>query len=123
VDFAAHAEVVAVVTRPTLEGVEHTRERLVLLRDMAPRLGVILVGHRGYSRARVQEVLGVPVYGVVAEDARGAELVRSGQGASRSGRRTALMRSVATLADSLSVTAPVSPAPSGAADLPVGVIA
>ena len=122
VELAAHAEVVAVVTRPTLEGVEHTRERLVLLRDMAPRLGVILVGHRGYSRARVQEVLGVPVYGVVAEDARGAELVRSGQGASRAGRRTALMRSVATLADSLAANAPASPSPSGATGLPVGVI-
>jgi len=90
---------------------------------MAPRLGVILVGHRAYSRARVQEVLGVPVYGVVAEDARGAELVRSGQGASRAGRRTALMRSVATLADSLAADGTAEAAPSGATGLPVGVIA
>jgi len=95
VEVAAHAEVVALVTRPTLEGIEHARDRLTLLRDLAPRLGVILVGHRGYSRARVAEDLGVPVYGVVADDARGAELARSGQGASRAGRRTALMRSVA----------------------------
>jgi len=107
VELAAHAEVVALVTRPTLEGVEHARDRLILLREMAPRVGVILVGHKGFSRARVQEALGVPVYGVVAEDARGTELVRSGQGASRAGRRTALMRSVALLADSL--TAPRLP--------------
>ena len=110
VELAAHAEGVALVTRPTLEGVEHARDRLVLLRDIAPRVGVILVGHKGFSRARVQEALGVPVYGVVADDPRGAELVRSGQGASRAGRRTALMRSVALLADSL-----------GATRLPVGV--
>jgi hypothetical protein len=111
VEVAAHAEVVALMTRPTLEGVEHARDRLTLLRDVAPRLGVILVGHRGYSRARVAEALGVPVYGVVADDARGAGLVRSGQGASRAGRRTALMRSVALVAESFAATAPVEAAP------------
>ena len=109
-EMAAHADVVAVVTRPTLEGVEHTRDRLVALRELAPRLGVVLVGHSRFSRSRVQDVLGVPVYGVVAHDPRGAELLRSGQGASSAGRRTALMRSVAVLADALAGPA-----------LPVGV--
>jgi MinD-like ATPase involved in chromosome partitioning or flagellar assembly len=121
VEVAAHAEVVALVTRPTLEGVEHARDRLALLRDLAPRLGVILVGHRGYSAARVAEALGVPVYGVVADDARGAQMVRAGEGASRAGRRTALMRSVAVLADTLGVSGPPAPAP--ASGLPLGVAA
>ena len=107
VELASHAEVVALVTRPTLEGVEHARDRLILLRDVAPRVGVIVVGHKGFSRARVQGAVGVPVYGVVADDARGAELVRSGHGASWAGRRTALMRSVALLADSLGASLPV----------------
>ena len=100
-ELASQAEVVAVVTRPTLEGVEHARDRLARLRDMAPQFGAILVGHSRFSRAQVEEALGVPVYGVVAHDERGAELVRAGQATSRSGRRTALMRSVALLADSL----------------------
>lgn len=122
VEVTAHADVVALVTRPTLEGVEHARERLVGMRDLAPHVGVVLVGHRGYSRARVAEALGVPVYGVIADDARGAELVRSGQGASRAGRRTALMRSVALLADALGATGPVgaSGQSMGAGDVPVG---
>lgn len=98
-EVAAHAQVVAIVTRPTLEGVEHARDRLALVRDIASRVGVVLIGHRGFSPARVGEVLGTPVYGVVADDARGAELVRSGRGASPAGRRSALMRSVAVLYD------------------------
>jgi len=104
-ELASHATVVAVVTRPTVEGIEHTRDRLLALRDLAPRLGVVLVGHSRFGRARVQEVLGVPVYGVVADDPRGAELLRSGQGASRAGRRSSLMRSVESLADVLAAAA------------------
>ncbi len=100
-DVAGHADVVAIVTRPTLEGVEHTRDRLVVLRELAPRMGVILVGHTRFSRARVAEALGVAVYGVVADDARGAELVRAGQATTRAGRRSAFMRSVSSLSEAL----------------------
>ena len=110
-ELAAHAHQVAIVCRPTLEGIEHTRDRLVALRELAPRVGVVLVGHGRFTATRIKEALGVPILGVVADDPRGAELVRSGEGASRAGRRTALMRSVEPLVDA------VVPRPS----VPVGV--
>lgn len=100
-DVAAHADVVAIVARPTLDGVDHARDRLAILRDLALRLGVVLVGHHPFSAARVEDAMGAEVFGVVADDPRGAYQVRAGHGATRAGRRSALMRSVASLADAL----------------------
>jgi hypothetical protein len=69
----AGADVLLVVLRPTLEGVEHARSRLDEMRAAGvASLGALLVGDRPYQPAEVEAVLGIPVAGVLPYDARGA---------------------------------------------------
>lgn len=100
-DVARHATVAIVVTRPTLDGVEHARERVAGLDDLGARTRLVLVGRQPYGPDEVARALGVPVLGVLAHDHGGAQLVRAGQAVSRAGRRSFYMRSVGTLMGAL----------------------
>jgi hypothetical protein len=59
---------------------------------------LVLVGSRPYGPGEVTVELGVDVLGVVEDDPRAAGLVRTG-GTARALQRSALVRSVAGLAD------------------------
>lgn len=89
-------EVVAVVSAPTVEGVEAARW---LVDSLAAIVGVpvvlVLVGDRPYGPAEVAGVGGVPVAGVVALDRRGLAALVSGGG--RAWERSALARSARTV--------------------------
>jgi hypothetical protein len=86
------AALVVIVVRSCLEDIDGARPRLAGLE----RSSVVLVGHRPYGADEVAEALGIPVLGVVPDDARGAGAVGA---APRRTKRLPLLRSVTALAD------------------------
>ena len=69
----AAADLVLVVTRPTVEGVVHLRSRAAgLRREARDRAALLLVGERPYRAGEVDEAVGLRVAGVLADDPRGA---------------------------------------------------
>jgi MinD-like ATPase involved in chromosome partitioning or flagellar assembly len=67
------ADVLLVVLRPSVDGVEHVRARLDEFRAAgAGTLAGIVVGDKPYPPAEIAAVLGFPVVGVLPFDARGA---------------------------------------------------
>jgi MinD-like ATPase involved in chromosome partitioning or flagellar assembly len=93
------ADLALVVAQPTVEGIEHIRARTVALTaSAAGRLAVLLVGDRPYRPAEVEEVLALPVIGVIAIDPRGATAALSGAQAAAA-RRSSLVRSARTVLD------------------------
>lgn len=109
IEVARHADLTVIVAHPTLAGIEHARERKDCLEQAGPEVGLVVVGRGPYGPAEIGRTIGCEVLGVVAHDRAGAQLVREGKAATRSGRRSLLMRSVGRLAPSL--LAPVAPAP------------
>lgn len=93
------ADLALVVGQPTVEGIEHIRARAAALTASATGpLAVLLVGDRPYRPAEVEEVLAMPVIGVIAVDPRGANAAYGGgQGAAV--RRSSLVRSARTVLD------------------------
>ena len=97
------ADTIVTVFRPTVEGVEHLRELLHTLQDCASRLVAVAVGDQPYGVAEVAGALaGREVHGV-AFDAKAAQLVGAGATPDRWLRRTAYVRSVASLVDALAL--------------------
>jgi MinD-like ATPase involved in chromosome partitioning or flagellar assembly len=94
------ADVVLVVTRPRVDELAVVSRRLS--KSVTTRLRLVLVGARPYSAAQVEAALGVDVVGVVTDDARGAEALNGRPGVSS--RRSALLKSVSALAETLSAS-------------------
>lgn len=85
-------EVVGLVCRPTVAGIESVRSLLSPLGEAAHApVGVLLIGDRPYGPAEVATTLGVPAV-AIDWDSRGAEALRTGT-VSRAWRRTHLARS------------------------------
>jgi hypothetical protein len=95
--LAAAAPLVLVVVRPRAEELVAAAERVAVLGE---RAGLVLVGSGPYSAAEVTSQLGCRVIGTVAHDQRGARALAEG-GSSRALGRSALVRSVRTLAAAL----------------------
>jgi Flp pilus assembly CpaE family ATPase len=93
------ADLLVVVCRPTVAGVEHTRHLLDRLREIARRpVAAVVVGDRPYPPEQVAGFLDVPLAGHIAWDARGATSLWA-HGVTRVWLRTQLARSAqATLA-------------------------
>ena len=69
----AAADLVLLVTRPTVEGVVHLRSRAAgIRREVRDRLAILLVGEQPYRAGDVDEAVGLRVAGVLADDPRGA---------------------------------------------------
>lgn len=69
----ATADLVLLVTRPTVEGVVHLRSRApAIRREAGDRVAILLVGDRPYPAADVDEAVGLRVAGILAGDPRGA---------------------------------------------------
>jgi len=62
------ADLVAVVCRPTVASVEHTRHILDRVREIARPIAIVLVGDRPYGADEVAEALETPVAGIMAWD-------------------------------------------------------
>jgi Flp pilus assembly CpaE family ATPase len=87
------ADLVALVCRPTMAGVEHSRHLLDRLREVAQRPVVaVVVGRQPYGPAEVAEHLGLPLAGSIAWDPQGMARLWD-HGVTRSWFRTALARS------------------------------
>jgi hypothetical protein len=109
-EVAGHAHVVVLVGRPTIEGVAHLRARVAAMVTSAPSC-VVLVGDRPYSAADVEAAVGVPVAGVLADDARAAAMLNGEPGSPVALSRSALMRSAREVAATLSALGRSTPAP------------
>jgi MinD-like ATPase involved in chromosome partitioning or flagellar assembly len=94
------ADLVLLLARPTLAGVEHVAGRLDHVRRHASRLGVLLIGDRPYPAGEVSAYLACEVVGVIADDpAAAAGLVSAAP--PRRLDRSLLLRSARSTADSL----------------------
>jgi hypothetical protein len=121
-DLVRSARYVVIVLTPTLEGVAHCQGRIEVLGLPPGRAAVVTIGARPYHPDEVGAALGLPVLGSVANDRQGAHDLAAG----RSGRRSELLRSAATVAERLAAhltpAVPEDPAPgdgrSNSADSP-----
>jgi Flp pilus assembly CpaE family ATPase len=106
------ADLVVVVCRPTVAGVEHTRHLLDRIRELARRpLVAVVVGDKPYQPAEVAAHFDIPLAGSLAWDPRGVSSLWA-YGVTRPWLRTWLARSaVATLAG---LTSLVEPQPAAA---------
>jgi Flp pilus assembly CpaE family ATPase len=90
------ADLVALVCRPTVAGVEHARHLAPHLADLARRpVAVVVVGDRPYAPAEVASHLDLPLAGTVAWDPRGVTNLWA-EGASKRWLRSMLARSAAS---------------------------
>jgi hypothetical protein len=92
---------VLVVTRPTLDQLRPASIRQAALGAAGVDASLLLVGERPYRPEEVTATMGVAVAGTVAWDPRTAAVLTAAQGAIRDLRRAPLVRSAATLAESL----------------------
>jgi MinD-like ATPase involved in chromosome partitioning or flagellar assembly len=121
-DLARRAEVVVLLTRPTVEGVLHVANRLEALGRLGVAAEVVLVGEQPFDRAGVQQALAgegitAPVRGVLADDPRGAAMLGGHPGRERwLERASPLVRSARSLAADLLER--LTPAPSSQAVVP-----
>jgi MinD-like ATPase involved in chromosome partitioning or flagellar assembly len=105
------ANVVLVLTRPTLDQLRPAAHRVAALNTSGVDAGLLLVGGEPYGPAEVTASMKTNVTGVVAWDPRTAAVLTGSHGAVRDLRRSPLVRSVATLAGRL------APTPSPESDL------
>lgn len=95
------ADVVLVLTRPTLEQLRPAAWHVASLNASGLDSGLVLVGDRPYGPTEVTVALGTPPMAVVAWDPRAAAVLTGSRGAVRDLRRSRLVRSVSTLAQRL----------------------
>lgn len=96
-EIARTADLVLVVTRPTLEGVAHARAVMAARVSEAPA-GIVVVGETPYSADEVETATGVKVVGTVAHDERAAQLLNGEPGKQATLNRSALLRSARAIA-------------------------
>ena len=97
------ADLVVVVARPTLAGVEHVASRLERLRPAGEgKVGMILIGERPYPAQEVADYLACPVVGVIAHDPAAAESLLSATPSTRLAR-SLLLRSARSVTDALTL--------------------
>lgn len=97
----AGCDVVGVVCAPTVEGVEAARWLIDPLRStVAGSVVLVLVGDRPYRPPEVAAVVGVPLVGVLAWDARAVNALLT-TGAGRGWSRSALARSARSMLGAL----------------------
>jgi MinD-like ATPase involved in chromosome partitioning or flagellar assembly len=100
VEVVEHADLAVLVTRPELSAVHHLANRLKGL--TARSVSVLTLGDRPYSAREVADAVGAEALGSLPHDARAAgALAGSHPDARRVLRRSALLRSAASLADGL----------------------
>ncbi|HEY3139700.1 MAG TPA: hypothetical protein VGJ86_01140 [Acidimicrobiales bacterium] len=98
--LAVGADETLVVARPRAEELYPAAHRLRAMAEDVPSAGMVLIGDRPHSPSEITAQLGVPVRGVVADDAWAAGVLTVG-GRSRGLRRSSLVRSVRSLVDDL----------------------
>lgn len=95
------ADVVVVVARPRLDELQHLAPRLRALQAARRRTVLLLVGDRPYPPKEVASAMGVPMVGVIADDARAASVLTGRGGGEARLRRSLLIRSAREVIDPL----------------------
>jgi len=99
-EFLTNADLVLMVARPVAEQLQPAAQRLQSLGLAPDKVGWVLVGERPHDRAEVEAAFGIPVAGVIADDARGAAALANGASPGAL-RRSSLARSAFALAETL----------------------
>jgi hypothetical protein len=112
--FARRAVVTVLVVRPTFEDVASLTARVGELRRTGIDPSLVVVGSRPYEPHEVADAAGLPLLGVIPEDAPAAAGVNGAPGTDRRLRRSIFWRSLHELASQLPRFAapPVVPSPS-----------
>lgn len=97
--WLSNSDLIVVVLRPTLAGVEHVRSLLPTIRELA-ETRLLTIGTSPYSPSEVGEALDCPVLGSLPLSDRDVELL-FGNPNSKALRRTALMRSARACLDEI----------------------
>ncbi len=95
--FAAAADLVLMVARPTAEQIMPAAERVNTLRAHNESAAWCLIGSKPHTPTEIEEVHHTPVLGVIADDPRGAAALEGGGNPKRIAR-SALARSAGELA-------------------------
>lgn len=98
--FAAAADMILMVARPTAEQIQPAAERINTLQTVNPSVGWCLIGESPHTPNEIERVHKVTVVGVLADDPRGAAALERG-GSDRRIRRSALIRSASELSVSI----------------------
>lgn len=98
--FAAAADMILMVARPTAEQIQPAAERVNTLQTVNPKVGWCLIGDSPHPPDEIERVHKVTVVGVLADDPKGAAALERG-GSARRVRRSALVRSASELSASI----------------------
>jgi len=102
--LAEAATCIGVVCRPVAEQLIAAADTVQRLSAGDAPVGLVLVGERPYTAADVTRQLGCPVLGVIEHDPRAAEAMHGGGYSDRVLRRSLLLRSARSLAETLTGT-------------------
>jgi hypothetical protein len=113
------ADVVLVVTRPSLSDLAHLAGRLEAIAQHTKAAGLVLVtgaglprGDPAYPAAEISQALAVPVLASMPADPRGVAALLAGRGQpARAGRRLPLARAARDLVAAVTATLPPGPGP------------
>lgn len=103
-----------VVCRPRLDEIQRLVPLIEELRPRTRALGLVTLGDRPYDPVEVAEHLGVEIYGVMADDPRWAESLRTDGFAAPRLAKSELVRSVGPIASRLAHACAALVRPSGA---------
>lgn len=96
--LARRSAATVLVARPSFESVATLAARAAELRGAGCTIGLVVVGDRPYPPDEAAQEAGIPLLGVLPDDARGAAVLAGGAGSSRRLRRSLLWRALADLA-------------------------
>ena len=96
--LARRSQMTVLVARPSFEAVATLAARAGELRSAGCTLGLVVVGESPYPPDEAAQGAGIPLLGVLPDDARSAAVLAGGAGSSRRLRRCLLWRSLADLA-------------------------
>jgi hypothetical protein len=113
-DVVQRADVVVFVARPTAEEVAHLRARVASVRPPNGEVGIVLIGEKPYPSREVVEAVGLPVFGVLADDSRSAEYLAGRSGSRNAFKRSPLVRSATAVVDAIRATLDARQAPAPA---------
>jgi hypothetical protein len=99
-DLASGADLLVLLSRPTVADVHHLVARTAALTGM-PETVLVTIGEHPYGPEQVAEAVGIPALGALAEDRRAADALGSAIALTRQVRRSQLLRSVRSLTDEL----------------------
>lgn len=108
-DVVHRSDLVLFVARPTAEEVAHLRSRAASVRSPNGEVGLVLIGEDPYPGPEVAAAVRLRLFGVLADDRRGADYLAGRGGGAGAFRRSPLVRSATALAETIAAALPAVP--------------